>query len=253
MDTPHWPLTILSKAVHYKNLTGASSHVGLSQPQLSRLISQLESEFKVVLLDRSAKRKSGWTPAAYRLAEIYTSSSRKLVSSIQEALVAQIPTQIKIGTLEGLRDIALEVVHTMLEKSDVVEIELDVYDQNDLEQKFFNSDLDIIFSSRIPGKQKFKNAIEMGYQSLDKVETNTKFTVLSPYEYGRLKKKPENKTIISNSLSVRKLWLENYGGQGTLPSSVKTVRGKDLMPVLVIASEIFNETLWQVIEKSTKR
>lgn len=253
METLHWPLTILSKAVHFKNLTGASAHVGLSQPQLSRLISQLEKEFDVTLLDRSTKRKSAWTPAAHRLAEVYAANARKLQNSIHEVVAAQIPTHVNVGTLEGLSDIALKTAHELLENSKIREVELDVYDQNDLEEKFFNGDLDIIFTSREPGKQKFKHVLEVGFQSLDRVDKNDKFSVLSGYEYGRLKKKPENKILISNSLSVRRHWLENYGGQGVMPSEVQKSNGKDLLPVLIVASELFNEALWADVHKSAKK
>ncbi|OFZ18200.1 MAG: hypothetical protein A2Z20_11780 [Bdellovibrionales bacterium RBG_16_40_8] len=249
----HWPLAVLSKAVHFKNLTGASSHVGLSQPQLSRLISQLEREYDVILLDRNTKRKSGWTPVAFRLAEIYTQSSRKLESAIQEALMAQVPTHINIGSLEGLNELALKVAHSLLDSSNIATIELDVFDQNELEEKFFNGDLDLIFASHEPGKQKFKHLLEVGYQSLSTVATNTNFSVLSPYEYGRLKKKPTNKTLISNSLAVRRLWLDKFGGVGTLPSSVRKSRGSDPTPVLIIGTELFNESLWSIVEGSTKK
>lgn len=253
MDTLHWPLTILSKAIHFKNLTGASTHVGLSQPQMSRLISQIEKEFDIVLLDRSAKRKSSWTPAAYRLAEIYSQNIRKLHNSIQDAIAAQIPTQVNIGTLEGLKFLSLDVAHTLLEDSKISAVELDVYDSNELEEKFVNGDLDLIFTSHEPGKQKFKHIIEVGFQSLNKIETNNTFSVLSSYEFGRLKKKPDNKIFISNSLSVRKYWLETYGGSGTVPSAVKKAKGRDQIPVLIIGAELFNDKIWRaVVAAATK-
>jgi hypothetical protein len=252
MENMHWPLTILSKAVHFKNLTGASAHVGLSQPQLSRLISQLEKEFDVSLLDRSTKRKSAWTPAAHRLAEVYTASARKLQTSIHEVIAAQIPSQIHIGALEGLSEIAMHIAHDLLANSRINEVELNIYDQNDLEEKFFNGDLDLIFTSRTPGKQKFKHVCELGFQSLDQIENDSPFTVLSGYEYGVLKKKPENKLLVSNSLSVRRHWLNHFGGTGILPSHVKKAKGKDLLPVLIIASELFNEGLWRDIFRSTQ-
>jgi hypothetical protein len=253
MDTLHWPLTVLSKAVHFKNLTGASAHVGLSQPQLSRLISQIEKEFDVILLDRSAKRKSGWTPAAIRLAEIYSQNARKLQTSIQEAIAAQVPTQLTIGTLEGQSELALSMAHHLLENSKVTELALDVYDQNDLEEKFFNGDLDLILTSHEPGKQKFKHVVEIGFQSLDEVETNTHFTVLSPFEFGRMKKKPTNKVLISNSLAVRKFWVNTYGGKATMPSAIKKTKGRDMYPVLLIGTELFNESLWRTVLEAAKK
>ena len=254
MDTLHWPLSVLSRAVHFKNLTGASAHVGLSQPQLSRLIAQLEKEFSVTLLDRSAKRKSAWTPAAFRLAEVYAQNSRKLQSSIREVLELQVPTHIHIGTLEGLSGLALQVIHRLYQHTHLQMVELDVFDQNELEERFFNGDFDVIFTGHPPGKQKFKHQFELGTQTLETVETNKQFSVLSPFEYGRLKKKPENKAFISNSLALRKTWLENYGGVGQLPSEVRRSSeraegGREQLPVLVIDTDTFNETLWHVISQ----
>ncbi len=247
MDTLHWPLSVLSRAVHFKNLTGASSHVGLSQPQLSRLIAQLEKEFEVTLLDRTAKRKSAWTPAAFRLAEVYSQSSRKLQSSIQEVLESQVPSHIHIGALEGLSQMALSVIHRLYQTTKLQMVELDVFDQNELDERFFNGDLDVIFSARAPDKQKYKHQIELGYQTLDSIDSNQNFSVLSSYEYGRLKKKPANKTFISNSLALRRTWFELFGGVGQLPSSVHKSKTRDMMPVLVIANDTFNEALWQII------
>jgi LysR family transcriptional regulator, transcriptional activator for aaeXAB operon len=247
MDTLHWPLSVLSRAVHFKNLTGASAHVGLSQPQLSRLVAQLEKEFDVSLLDRSAKRKSAWTPAAFRLAEVYAQNSRKLQSSIQEILVAHVPTHIHIGILEGLSTLAIDTIQKLYKQTKLQIVELDVFDQNELEERFFNNDLDVIFTARSPGKQKFKHALEVGYQNLDNISSNTDYAVLSSFEYGRLKKKPENKTLISNSLSIRRSWFEKFGGAGQLPSAIHKNRSRDTMGVMIIAGETFNESLWQVI------
>ncbi|MCB0351621.1 MAG: LysR family transcriptional regulator [Bdellovibrionales bacterium] len=252
MDTLHWPLTVLSKAVHFKNLTGASTHVGLSQPQMSRLIAQLEKEFDVTLLDRSAKRKSAWTPAAHKLAEVYTQNARKLQGSIEEALGAEVPSQVNIGTLEGLKDLALNVAHSLLEHSKITTVELDVFDSNELEEKFINGDLDLIFTSHEPGKQKFKHLIEVGYQTLNEVDSNKDFSVMSPFEYGRLKKKPTNKIFISNSLSIRKHWLDSYGGKGTVPSVVKKTKGRDPSPVFIIGGELFSENIWRQIASAAK-
>ena len=61
MQQLYYELGVLAKAVNFKNLSAAALHVGLSQPQLSRIIAKIEEELKIVLLDRSAKRKSGWT------------------------------------------------------------------------------------------------------------------------------------------------------------------------------------------------
>jgi LysR family transcriptional regulator, transcriptional activator for aaeXAB operon len=72
---------------------------------------------------------------------------------------------VRVGTLEGLSFIALHMVKGLLENDKVKVVELDVFDQNELEQKFLNGDLDLILSSRTPGKQKFKHLLELGHQT----------------------------------------------------------------------------------------
>src|SRR5690606_36427305 len=134
-------------------------HVGLSQPQMSRLINQLERELNVTLLDRSVKRKSGWTAAAFRLADVYSQSSRKLQSSLRSLVESQMPTHVSIGTLEGLRRLTVQIANHLLSNSKIVLVEIDVFDQNELEQKFLNGDLDLIVSSRNPTRQKLKHTL----------------------------------------------------------------------------------------------
>ena len=219
MDSLHWPLSVLSKAVHFKNLTSASAHVGLSQPQLSRLVSQLEREFNITLLDRSARRKSGWTPTAFKLAEIYSKNTRRLQEAMSEALEAQIPTNLRIGTLEGLSFIGMNLSKILFEKSNVKSVELDIYDQDGLEKRFLNGDLDIILTSRSPGKQKYKHLLELGYQSFVNFDGNKELKVLSPHELHTSKKKLADgeRMFVSNSLVLRKNWLEKFGGAGVIP------------------------------------
>ncbi|MEK6555116.1 MAG: LysR family transcriptional regulator [Bdellovibrionota bacterium] len=260
MEQLHWPLHVLSRAVHFKNLSGASAHVGLSQPQLSRLITQIEGELNVTLLDRTARRKSGWTPAAFRLAEVYQQSSRKLQAAIHELVETQMPSEIHIGLLEGLSPIALDLTRLLFENSNLHLIELNVFDQNDLEEKFLNGDLDLCLTSRPPSRQKFKHQIELGYQTFDiyKNSDETQYFVQSPFEYGREKRKKsaapsEQKYFISNSLALRKQWLTQFKGHGILPGSVKKKNAKDLLPVVLIASELFNESLWKTVTQVCKR
>ncbi len=251
MDTLHWPLSVLAKSIPYKNLSGASAHVGLSQPQLSRLIAQLEKEFSVTLLDRSARRKAAWTPAAYRLAEVYSQNSRRLESALREALEEQFPPHIHVGTLEGLSDLAIKVAHAILAGTKVKTLELAVIDQDELEAKFLNNDIDIIFTARLPARhQKLKHVLEIGYQTLDVVSTEAGFSVMSPFEYGQQKRKPSDKTFISNSLSMRKAWLNSYGGRGLLPSEPHMAAATNLsghLPVLVVSPDNLNERVWTVV------
>jgi len=259
MEQLHWPLHVLSRAVHFKNLSGASTHVGLSQPQLSRLITQIEGELNVTLLDRTARRKSGWTPAAFRLAEVYQQSSRKLQAAIHELVETQMPSEIHIGLLEGLSPIALDLTRLLFENSSLHLIELNVFDQNDLEEKFLNGDLDLCLTSRPPSRQKFKHQVELGFQTFDLYKNEaTQYFVQSPFEYGREKRKKSatptpQKYFISNSLALRKQWLEQFKGQGVVPGTVRKQKAKDLLPVVLIASELFNESLWKTVVQACKK
>jgi DNA-binding transcriptional LysR family regulator len=71
MELLAWELSVISRAVAYKNLSSAAAHVGLSQPQLSRIVQKVEKNLQVQLLDRSSRRSSSWQPIALQLAEIY--------------------------------------------------------------------------------------------------------------------------------------------------------------------------------------
>src|ERR1700722_16048239 len=111
-----YPLSVLAKAVAYRNLSSASLHVGLSQPQLSRLIAKLESELNMELLDRRVKRKSSWTPQAIQLAELFTQNQRRLENSIRSLQTNQRARQVHIGTLEGLSEAAIHLAHLLFVK-----------------------------------------------------------------------------------------------------------------------------------------
>lgn len=254
MDNLYWPLSVLSRAIHFKNLTGASAHVGLSQPQLSRIISQIESELGVTLLDRSAKRKSGWTKTAHELAKIYDQSNRRLQVSLRQVVEEQVPSVVHMGTLEGLSHIGIQVAEVLLKAPRVNMVELNVYDQSELEEKHISGDLDLIITSRVPGMQKPKFLIELGFQSLKTKKVPGPYLVQSPFEHGQQKSKKgaeKRKTLISNSLFIRRNWLDQYGGEGILPSPLTRQGKKGDEPVLILANELFNTDLWQSIKSTS--
>lgn len=255
MDNLHWQLSILSKAIHYKNLSGAASHVGVSQPQLSRIVSRLEDELGVVLLDRTARRKSGWTPVAFKIAETYFRSSRKLTQSLQQLKTDDQATHLTIGTLEGMSSLAGEFAIQVLNDSRMTQVELDVYDLSELEEKFVKEELDLIFTSREPGRHKYRYVKDMGYQVFDRRQSPTGPRVLSPYEYANYaqtakKTKLPQKILVSNSLAVRRSWIENHGGSGSIPSDVRRRKTSDAeTPVLLIAADVMNPALWARLEQ----
>lgn len=255
MDNLHWQLSVLSRAIHYKNLSGAASHVGLSQPQLSRIISRLESELGVVLLDRAARRKSGWTPVAYKIAETYFRSSRKLTQALQQIKTDDHMTHISIGTLEGLASLAIEFCRQALELSRLQTIELNVYDLSELEERFEKDELDLIFTCREPGKHKYKHVRNFGYQVIKKVGDKSNLKVFSQFEYAthmhNKRTHPKGvRILLSNSLAVRKVFIDEFSGSGFVPSEVRRRRtGDDDAPVILIGSDLLNEAVWQRFEQ----
>jgi DNA-binding transcriptional LysR family regulator len=178
MQHLYYEMSVLAKAIHFKNLSAAALHVGLSQPQLSRIIAKIEDELKIVLLDRTAKRKSGWTGVAFQLAEIFEKSSRRLDIELQGISNNQMVAELHIGTLEGLSDFAMNTCLQCFEDVGVKKITLDIFDLNELEANFLSGNLDLIFTSKTPGRQKFKYLSEIGFQKLDKIETSNKFAIL---------------------------------------------------------------------------
>ncbi|GIL16630.1 MAG: hypothetical protein BroJett040_03810 [Oligoflexia bacterium] len=246
-----YELSVLAKAVQHKNLSAAAVHVGLSQPQLSRLIHKIESELNIVLLDRSARRKSGWTALAQDLALTYTKGIGRLETEIVSLAQEREVTELHIGTLEGLSQIAMQFAKDCFDHLKMKVIYLDVLDFKDLDSQFLSGNLDLIFTVRSPSKQKYSHMIEVGYQQMEKVTTDKNIYVVSPYEFtGFDKKTTEQATsaFVSNSLAVREQWLKSIGGTGILPVDAKTGRGKGQYTIYLIGSDLISPTLWGKIE-----
>lgn len=251
MQQIYYELSVLAKAVHFKNLSGAALHVGLSQPQLSRIIAKIEEELKIVLLDRSAKRKSGWTPIAFQLSQMFEKSIKRLETELHGLSQNQLIHEIRIGTLEGLSSFAINICKHCFDKTGIAKINIEIYDLNELEAHFLSGDLDIIFTSKTPGRQKFKYLNDLGFQVLEKIQTNKNYALLSSFEYGRANKKDFDDfkhVLVTNSLTIRKEWFKLYGGTGFMPTEAKRGKSKEHHePVLMIGSEILNPTLWQQV------
>lgn len=252
-------LSVLSKAIHFKNLSAAALHVGLSQPQLSRIIAKIEDELKITLLDRSAKRKSGWTPIAFDLAQIYEKSIKRLETDLVGVTNTQLVNELHIGTLEGLYELSMKAAKNCFDQIGIKKITIDIYDLNELEAHFLSGDLDLIFTSKIPGKQKFKHLLEVGFQNLQRVSTSRRYLALSSFEFGRSKGKETHEfdhILVSNSLALRKDWLKSQGGTGLLPSDIvsdlKKLRGKEQESVFMIGSEMLNPKVWTTLITNNK-
>lgn len=263
MDILNWDLAVLSKAVAYNNLSGASAHVGLSQPQLSRIVAKLEEQFGVTLLDRDAKRKSSWTSAAFRLAEIYSKTVRQFSGDVQSLLENAQPKQLRFGALEGLASLATDCVYHTYQNSTIQLIELHIFDLSELEENFFKGELDFVFTSREPGRKKFKHSEILGYQTLDQIENkqdgDLNFSVLSPFEYApkhhEISKDEHRRTLVSNSLYVRHQWIDRFGGYGVVPSDVRKKRSSkhNEEPVLLLGQEHFPAGIWDLVSSFRKQ
>lgn len=244
-------LGVLAKAVHYKNLSGAATNIGLSQPQLSRIVAKIEEELAIVVLDRSAKRKSGWTPVAFELAKTFESITHRLEGELIAITNKEVVSELRIGTLEGMARQALQVSQTCFKKIGVHQITLDIFDLNELEGNFISGNLDLIFTSKMPGRQKFKYYKEIGFQTVDRVQSQKTTGVYSTWEFGKNYNKksptPYEHLFISNSLSIRRDYLSTYGGSGFVPSDVSKEKMPNGQPVMLIGSEVLNPTLWKSI------
>jgi LysR family transcriptional regulator, transcriptional activator for aaeXAB operon len=254
MDNLHWELSVLSKSIHYKNLSAAADHVGLSQPQLSRIVSKLESSLNVVLLDRSAPRKSGWTPVAFKIADVYFRNSRKLTADLQELQSDTQITQLTVGTLEGLSYLAMKLCNSLFSLTKVNLLEVNVLDLNELEGHFEKDEFDLVFTSREPGRHKYKYVRTMGYQTFEKIESKSDLKVMSPFEFSRQAMRRNQKTVgrilLSNSLAVRKSYVEEFGGVSEFPSEVKQKKtgSQTEHPVYLIGSDLLNPLVWDKIQ-----
>ncbi|MBX2995156.1 MAG: LysR family transcriptional regulator [Bdellovibrionaceae bacterium] len=247
LQTLAYELSVLAKAIQHKNLSAAAVHVGLSQPQLSRLVAKIESELNVVLLDRTARRKSGWTPMALELSLIFTRGLGRLEGEIMALAEERDITELRIGSLEGLSGISTQFAKSCFDQLGMKLVYLDLLDFRDLDSQFLSGNLDLIFTVKSPSKQKYQKMIEVGFQQMEKVNSDPKTLICSPFEFAGLEKREveaASHLLVSNSLSLRSQWLHNFGGAGTLPVDAKKGRGKGHYSIYLIGSDILSPRIW---------
>lgn len=253
MQPLYYELSVLAKAVQFKNLSAAALHVGLSQPQLSRIIGKLEDELKVVLLDRSARRKSGWTKSALQIAQIFEQTNARMEGEILSVTHREMVDELSVGTLEGLAHVALETCRACFERVGIKKISLNIYDLSELEANFLSGDLDLVFTSKNPGRQKFRNIEEIGYQDFTTVKSNRRFGLYSTFEFKRAPRKEVEAfehLLVSNSLAIKREWLREIGGTGKLPSEPRKNRTDESELILLIGSELLSPPLWSQIRQA---
>lgn len=203
------------------------------------------------LLDRTVRRKSAWTAEARQLAELHEQNQRRIEQSIRLLQGSGHATVIHMGTLEGLVETAIHCVKDIFDKTQVAQVFLDVYDINEMDAKFLAGDLELILTSHLPSKSKPKYYKLYGYQSLDWTKSNSRFKVQSSYEFGRAKRKPKEapaKTLVSNSLLTRRLWLQEIGGIGLIPSALQTKGAKGMEEVLLLGIDALDPKVWAALD-----
>jgi hypothetical protein len=184
---------------------------------------------------------------------------QNLEHAIEALQVLAQPKRVRVGSLEGMASVACETCQRLLELESIMELHIDIFDLNELEGQFLSGELDLMFSSRVPGRKKYLHLKELGYQRIQKVDGEKGFQVLSRYEfskkstssgYKRASKLSAPRSVVSNSLLVRKIWLEAYGGSGMIPGKVTSRPSSQTGGVaLMIATDSFNAELWSLITK----
>ncbi len=251
-----WELSVLSKCLPFPNLSVASEHVGLSQPQISRIVKRLEDELQLQLLDRQSRRHSHWTPSALRLVEEFQSLHRDFQNRLIDLQSRGDQAKIRIGTLEGLFELASTIAHHLFENESTDTIELNIYDLNELTEHFLESHLDLVITSRETSRRKFPVWKVLGYQILEpEGSPRSALLVESPSEEQSVRPVGETssrRVLISNSLALRKHWIERYGAFGRVPSSLlksksQAPRGARVEPVYLVGSTQIKPTARELL------
>lgn len=225
-----YELSVLENCIRFHNLSIASEHVGISQPQLSRIVKKIEAELEVVLIDRASKRQSRWTEAALQLAEEFKVQRREFRENLMRKLERGENYNLRIGCLEGLGGLAATIAHTALKQKMSQQVEIQVYDLNELSKKFQERELDLLLTSRSFGQKKFRLHRTLGYQKLrienkDSVEEESAINIVSPTQKSlspdwMLDQAGGSPTFISNSLWIRQLFYRTWGGRGQFPGQL---------------------------------
>jgi len=250
MEYLNWELSVLGRAIAYVNLSGASANIGISQPQLSRIVARIESSLGVRLLDRTAKRKSVWTPAAYTLSGLYSDTFRRFSGEVAKLSTGSIISHVRVGTLEGHSALAMRMCNRFFKLPGISVVDLFVEDLDHLEERFFKREFDLILSLREPGRKRFFFSRLLGYQRLEKTGKPGGVQVMSSFEYASSmhagKPRAHGQILVSNSLGVRREWLASLGGNGILPSPLGRARtGKPgEIPVLLVANDDLPRHVW---------
>ncbi len=255
MNPIFWELSVLGRAIHFPNLSSAAANIGISQPQLSRIIKKIETELNTPLLSRESRRNSHWTPSALKIAEAYLKHNKKIGEELEQITQSSLPKKISIGFLEGLMPLAAQLGQHLLKSNLVTQLEMDVFDLSMLEETFLRGDLDVVLTARTPGRKKYNHVRTLGYQRITKHNVAATTTCLTLFESTALLQKSKDalkskNVIVSNSLALKKYLVEEYKISADIPSELHSkAQSKDDREVLLLASPSFPESFWVEVDK----
>lgn len=133
------------------NFTKAADQLEISQPTLSRQISNMESELNVMLFIRNG-RELKLTPAGRALADTLSQIYQNYQSAITQAQQIQqgLNGELRIGVLHGtyVSDFMPQIVQYFQKKYPYVEISFSYDSFQSLQNKLYDNTLDISFTTQ---------------------------------------------------------------------------------------------------------
>lgn len=265
MKLPSWELSVLSRSVDYPNLSGAALHVGLSQPQLSRIVRKLEDELHVPLLDRRVRKLAAWTPQARELAKLWSRNLSLFEAQLQglggDKAKITWPKLFRVGAEPGLVPAASEFAHFLFERFGADKIEFEVQERSALEEACRLGDLHFICISRESLRRVSEFTRRIGWQILAPAGETARVRVKARSEADEVLDESRNRRsrgrdshfrqLVSDSFEVRRHWIEERGAGGVLAGSAREkigpVPAKQRRPVLLLGSKAVNSGLWDVV------
>jgi hypothetical protein len=209
-------------------------------------------------MDRDSKRSVSWRPEALKLADLYSQLSRSWELELKSLSASKPFKKIKVGCLEGLSEVATDYIAKIIKlESNLEEIEIEPLDLGELEKEFLDQELDLILSSRSPGKKKFQFLEVIGHQKFSNFEGRSEWQIKTPFELLKDHKSKKKKNIVTKSLWLKTLCRDRLDASALIPqklnkSSASKIpkESQDYVPVFMIAKDDFPKELWKELLRS---
>lgn len=150
-------IKIFLTAARYLNFSKAADQLSISQPTLSRQISNIESELNLLLFIRNG-RELKLTPAGKALSDTLSNVYANYKTAVSQAQQIQqgLSGDLRIGILHGTytSDFMPHIVQYFSENYPNVELSFTYDSFHSLQNKLYNNELDIIFTVQFNIKDK---------------------------------------------------------------------------------------------------